>query len=86
MFSNCSTLAELNAARIKAANEGKDLMTVNNAYNARRQEILNARSTFVRLTPIVAKPREVKQYCGIPVIGRCEERGCIKFTPKGFLY
>ena len=86
MFSSCNTLAELNAARIKAAGEGADLMTVNNEYNKRRQEILNSRVSFVRLTPIVVKPRETQQYCGVPVFGRSEEKGVIQFTKQGFLY
>lgn len=86
MFENCGTLAELNAARIKASSEGIDLITINNAYNARRQDILTTRKPFVALTPIVVKPREVKDYCGVPVAGRSTVAGCIQLTASGFLY
>lgn len=86
MFETCNTLAELNAARISATNEGGDLTEINNAYNSRRQEILNSRSKVFHLTPIIIQPDEVTQYCGIPIAGRSSEVGCIKLTPKGFLY
>lgn len=86
MFEECNTLAELNAARIKASSEGIDLIELNNAYNARRQEILTARKPYVQLKPIVVAPKEVIQYCGVPVVGRTQVAGCIQLTDKGFLY
>ena len=55
MFDDCTSLAELNAARIKAVNSGKDLITVNNAYNKRRQEIMSQRNDFKKLQPIFIK-------------------------------
>ena len=86
MFKDCNTLAELNAKRIQATSEGTDLVEINNAYNARRCEILSKRKPFVVLKPISVEPREVSQYCGVPVAGRSKEVGCISLTAKGFLY
>lgn len=86
MFEECNNLAELNAARIKAANESTDLVALNNAYNKRRQEILSEKKNYVQLKPIPFKTREVLQYCGIPVAGRSPEPGTIVLTEKGFLY
>ena len=86
MFDDCKTLAELNAARIKATTGDCDLVAINNEYNKRRQEILTTRKPFVELTPIIVKPREVVQYCGIPVAGRSEQIGTIQLTNVGFLY
>ena len=52
MFDNCNSLAELNAARISAtSSDNADIVSINNAYNKRRKEILAAKATFVRLTP-----------------------------------
>lgn len=86
MFKDCNTLAELNAKRIQATSEGVDLIEVNNAYNTRRCEILSTRKPFVVLKPIIVEPRTVQQYCGIPIVGRATEVGCISLTEKGFLY
>lgn len=86
MFKECKTLAELNAKRIQATTQGIDLVEVNNAYNIRRQEILTARKPFVQVIPIVVKPKEAQQFCGVPVVGRTNKVGCIELTDKGFLY
>lgn len=87
MFEECKTLMELNAARIKtAALSAIDLMHVNNSYNLRREEILNAKKPYVELQPIIVKARPVQQYCGIPVAGRSTVEGCIQLTPAGFFY
>jgi len=86
MFNECNTLAELNAARIKATEESSDLILINNEYNRRRQEILTTRKPFVQLNKIVVKPKEVQQYCGIPISGRSKQTACIELTSKGFLY
>lgn len=86
MFEECGTLAELNAARIKAASEGVDLITINNEYNCKRQAILNGKKKFKEIYPIKVKPREVTQYCGVPIAGRAEVPGCIVMTENGFLY
>lgn len=84
MFSDCSTLAELNAARIQAAGT-MDIITVNNAYNARRAEILQARSNFTRITPVFVTIAEPVKYSAVPVAGYSQEPGVIQFTPSGFL-
>lgn len=87
LFETCTTLGELNAARIKAVNDGGDIVEVNNAYNAAKTKMLESTRSFgIKLTPIVVKPREVVQYCGIRVCGRSDEVGVIKLTKNGFLY
>lgn len=84
MFESCTTLAELNAARIQAASD-TDIITVNNAYNARRAEILQARANFTRITPVFVTIPEPVKYSGVPVAGYSQEEGVIKLTPAGFL-
>lgn len=86
MFDDCTSLAELNAARIKAVNSGKDLITVNNAYNKRRQEIMSQRNDFKKLQPIFIKARTVTMFQGVPVCGRSTEPNTIVLTQGGFLY
>ena len=86
MFEECTSLAELNAARIQATTGDCDLVSINNAYNKRRQEILTAKKPFMELSPIIVQPREVIKYCGVPVIGRSEQFGVIQLTESGFLY
>lgn len=86
MFKDCKTLAELNATRIKLASEGVDLITVNNAYNVRRQELLSQRKPYTVVTPIVVEPEPVQKFVGIPIAGRNPRPGTITFTERGFLY
>ncbi len=86
MFEECNTLSELNVARTKASLSGENTVQVNNAYNKRRQEILAVRKPYVVLKPIHPIHKDVVKYCGVPVVGRSTNPGCIKLTPKGFLY
>ena len=86
MFSDCNTLADLNARRIKLSTEGIDLIDINNAYNSRRQEILTSHKPFVKLTPIIVKAEEVVKVVAIPVVGRSQTKGCIEMVENGFLY
>lgn len=85
MFEECNTLAELNAARTKLSLT-EDLVVLNNAYNARRSEILQKRSNFVRQEFIKCAPNPVIKYCGIPLAGESKEPGVIKLTERGFLF
>lgn len=85
MFETCMTLAELNAERIKLS-ASTDLVVLNNAYNARRNEILQKRSNFTRVDFIKCSARPVIKYCGVPVYGPTDEPGVIKLTEKGFLF
>lgn len=84
MFNNCNTLAELNAARIKAVSSGIDITEVNNSYNARRFEILNQRKSFtlIQFKP-VPKPEPVL-YKTLPIAGSSPDMGVILYTPDGF--
>lgn len=85
MFEKCSTLAELNAARIQAAST-ENIIEVNNAYNARRAEILQSRSNFTRITPVFVTIEPPVKYCAIPLAGQSQQPGVIKLTPTGFLF
>lgn len=85
MFEDCNTLAELNAARTLAA-QNNPIVEVNNAYNARRIEILNARVTYRKVTPVFVTVADPVTYCGVPVAGRCAEANVIRLTQRGFLY
>lgn len=84
MFENCKTLAELNAARIKAVTAGTDITEVNNAYNAKRYSILNQRKPFTLITfKPVPNPKPVR-YQTIPIKGNSLELGTILFDGEGF--
>lgn len=85
MFEQCSSIAELNAERIKLS-ATMDLVELNNAYNARRNEILQQRSNFTRVNFIKCVASPVVKYCGVPVCGKSEVPGVIKLTQEGFLF
>jgi hypothetical protein len=85
MFSHCNSLAELNAERIKLS-ATVPIVELNNAYNQRRQEVLNASTSFKRVHPITVIPEPVTKYAGIPIAGRSPVPGCIKLTEGGFLF
>lgn len=85
MFEQCNTLAELNAARIKALGTCT-VIELNNAYNVRRAEILQSRSNYTRVNPVYVTIPERAKYCGIPFAGYSQEAGVIKLTQAGFLF
>lgn len=85
MFEDCKTLAELNAARIKAVSSN-DIITVNNAYNAARTRILAARNNYTKVNPVFVEIPVPMKFCGIPLAGRSQEPGVIKLTQSGFLF
>lgn len=86
MFENIKTLADLNAARIRASSEEfADLVSINNAYNTARQRIVSERPPFNILHKVKVTPRECAQHAGIPVLGNCANMGTIQLTKKGFL-
>lgn len=84
MFNNCNTLAELNAARIKAVSSGEDITAVNNAYNARRFEILNQRKTFALLQFKPVPDPEPVLYKTLPIAGNSTDLGVIIYKEEGF--
>lgn len=86
MFKSCKSLLELNAERGRLVTEGVDITTINNAYNARRQELLSQRKPFTEVKPIKILPREVQQFMGIPIAGKSPISGVITLTENGFLY
>lgn len=85
MFEECKTLQELNMRRIQLSQE-EDLVTVNNEYNKRRTEILSARVSYTKVTPVFVSVKAPVKYSRIPIAGRSNELNTIKLTPEGFLY
>lgn len=85
MFSHCNSLAELNAERIKLS-KTIPIVELNNAYNARRQEVLNSSTSFKRVHPVTVIADNAIKYAGIPIAGRSHKPGCIILTEGGFLY
>lgn len=85
MFEECTSLAELNAARTKAITQGMSPVEANNAYNERRKQILAQRRNYltIEFKPIVVEAG--KPFCSIPLVGRCQEVNTIELTDNGFL-
>lgn len=87
MFENCNTLLELNAARTKECSvDGADIIAINNAYNAQRQEILkNNKLSYkkIEFRPIVAE--KGIPYVALPLAGVSDKLGVLQLTEKGFL-
>lgn len=87
MFENCNSLADLNAERVKLSSQpGCDLVSINNAYNQKRKDIIAGHKPYLTLEPVVVSAREVVQMAGIPVVGRSTVPGVIEMTNAGFLY
>lgn len=86
MFESCNTLAELNATRMKLI-DSVDTVTLNNAYNVRRTEILNTKPMFTKPNFITIIPAPAQTFAGIPCAGKSTVAGCIQFKPGvGFFY
>lgn len=94
MFSSCNNLTELNSTRSKliselAAKHGNlTAMTqeINNAYNARRQEILSTKITPYKPFVSTRYPRQERvQYSSVPIRGVSTKPGTIEMTRQGFL-
>ena len=87
MFDNCNTLLELNAARTKACTvEGADIIAINNAYNERRQLILQKSATTYRkieFRPIIVE--KGVPFAALPIIGVSSKPGTIELAERGFL-
>lgn len=83
MFSDCKTLAQLNAARIHAAST-HDIVEVNNSYNKRRMELLRASSGFKRVLTTQLTPKQSELISYAPYIGAPVQTGHIEWTPNGF--
>ena len=81
MFKDCNSLAELNAERIQLLQkDGADPLEINNAYNARKLQILSASeltNRFTKVKPIILEPDPVQEYCSIPFVGDPLKGGCI---------
>ena len=83
MFEHCMTLAELNGARIKAVSGGTDIVTVNNSYNKRRNEILNARKSYRVLQFLETPKGDSGTISYLNIVGRSDIPGVIKCTAQG---
>lgn len=84
MFEECKTLAELNAARIKAVTSGVNITEVNNAYNAARYDILNRRKPFTVVSFKPVPDPKPTLYQTIPLGGTSNEPGTIVFDGEKF--
>lgn len=82
MFEECSTLAELNQARVQAA-RGHSIVDVNNAYNAQRKRILELRRNFLQLTFKQAPVEERSPYCSFNYRGPASKVGVIEVRQDG---
>lgn len=94
MFSGCNNLTELNSTRSKLISEllpeQSDLIEktqeINNAYNARRKEILSAKATPYKQFESTRYPRQTRvQYSSVPILGVSSKPGTIEMTRQGFL-
>lgn len=82
MFEGCTTLAELNQARVQAANGG-DIIAVNNAYNAQRKRILASRQNFVKLSFKKTPVFKQQAIAVLPYKGRSSRSGVIEIKRDG---
>lgn len=83
MFDECTSLAELNAARTRAVQGGADVVAVNNAYNERRKEILASRVNYFKLKEMVIAAEPAQTTMGLPIRGSSGTPGVIKITMEG---
>lgn len=83
MFEQCLTLAELNAARIKATTT-TSVTEVNNAYNKRRTEILNLFTGYKKLQLIPLEIPITDLLSFLPYQGPASVPGHIEWTSTGF--
>lgn len=87
MFKDCNDLTELNRKKIEAVQSGGDLVAINNAYNARRQELLKqSKPNIVELPVTHVRAKEVVSVCGIPIAGRSTKPNTIIITKAGIYY
>lgn len=87
MFETCNSLTDLNKMKIATIQGGADVVTVNNAYNKRRLELLKGSKTHIaEIKKTIVKPKEVKLIAGIPIAGRSNEPNVIKVTRDGIFY
>lgn len=82
MFEECTTLAELNQARVRAASGG-NIVEVNNAYNTQRRKILMSRQNFTQLSFKTAPTVKQQAIAVLPYKGRSSRRGVIEIKRDG---
>jgi len=82
MFEECSTLAELNQARVQAARE-HSIVDVNNAYNAQRKRILETRRNFLQLTFKQVQKEKQTPCCMFNYRGPASKAGAIEIRQDG---
>lgn len=83
MFEECTTLSELNLARLSAVKEN-NITDVNNAYNARRTEILKQRSSYNHIDVVRVELPQVELMSFLPYLGPSSAPGVIQHTAQGF--
>ena len=84
MFEECKTLTELNAARVKKCSEGVPIVEVNNAYNARKKELLSSNINYKTISTIKLQMKTDEAcYATLVYAGEALQPGTISITPKG---
>lgn len=84
MFSDCSTIQELNAKRISMLKSDISHIEINRAFNIKRREILESSKTFKRLTKMVPTPHQPVIYNGCYYKSASNKPNTIIFSEGGF--
>lgn len=83
MFDEYVTLADLNAARIRAVRDGCDIVEVNNAYNQRRAVIIGMRKAIKPIIFVQTPAGQEQKYTYLNVLGNSDRPDLIKVLPDG---
>lgn len=84
MFSNCNTLKELNIARVQKCSDGVPIVEVNNAYNARKKEIMAGNVHYTKVPYVKLPVNPSADYLATLLYkGPSSDKGVIKITPEG---
>lgn len=85
MFENCSTLLDLNKARIEAVREDRSkLEIINREYQDRRKQLVAATPKYVQLKPMRPQVENRQPIMGIPYAGASEKELTLTYTKRGF--
>lgn len=82
MFEDCTTLKDLNQARVLAASQ-YPIVDVNNAYNEQRKKILSSRNNYVHLKFVDIPVVEQTPMAVLIYKGRSSKPGAIEIRSDG---
>ena len=86
MFDNCTTLLDLNKARLDAIRDDRDnLAEINKEYQRVRKLIVEAQPKYMKLKARRPNVTQNPLVVGIPYAGPCDEELTLKYTKKGFV-